>query len=270
MKVFHSLYPRRLLSEFGGPRLLNFAGEPDEQGAASQPDGADEPNPNTPAGKKWAALKQEKKEALEKARIAEEARIRAEARAEAMEEFKNSLSGKKPEQEQIEEAPDDDDKDVNPEDEKIINKVLAKQMKRMGLDTIPEVVNALKENTEQMQASVQFEKAKTELSEEFANTVPFDYQAALEYAKEKGFGLYASTAKDALRMAHKEMNEEAFIEHWRGGKSPKKVVPKMGHSGRSNADDDLIDLDPKKADDVTIDNFESARQMAREAMEIED
>lgn len=259
MRIFHSKVPFRLTSEFRGPRVLNFADD-GKKAAGFQEDNLDEPDADSPAGKKWAKLREEKRAAEEAVKQEREARIKAEAKAEAFEEFKASLgtNAKK-------EAPpaEEDDTEVNPQDEAYVNKILTKQLAKAGLDKIPEVVNALRQSAERSQAETALERAKRDLETEFKDSVPFDFDAALSFAKEKGYGMIATTAREALRMAHKEMNEELFIDHYRGG-SKKKVAPKMAYSGRNSAADD--DITDERKDDVKIEDFNSARVLARQVV----
>ena len=256
--------PLSLVSEFKGPRLLNFAGE-GGGAAASQGSDPDEPAADTPAGKKWAALR-------EKARIAEEerakerdARLKAEAKAEAFEEFKQSF-GNAPKKGEKEKDPlkPEVPADVNPEDHEYVGKSVMAHLQRLGLDKIPEVVEALQKNTQQITATTTLDRAKQELTAEFKDSVPFNYEEALTYAKERGFGLVAGTVKDALKLAHKELNEQKFIEFWKGGSGPKKQVPKMVHSG--GGAEDRIEI-PEPDADIKVESFEDARVLARKQFE---
>lgn len=262
MKIFHSTNPYHFISEFKEPRLLNFAGEGGGKGAGGQQDGADEPDPNSPAGKKWAALRERTRIAEETAKAEREKAIAAEARANAFEDFKKSFEpdAKKNAATGGEAPVEGQDVVVNPDDEKVIGAVFARHIKKMGLDKIPGVVEALQMNTQQSQIQYAVTQAKAELASEFEGSVPFNFDESLKYAKEKGFGMVASTVKDALRMAHKEMNEPAFIEFYKGGAQPKKKVPKMAASGRKSADDEIINLDVDGEQEIT--SFEDSRALA--------
>lgn len=262
------MHPRHSISEFRESRLLNFAGENDGKGAGGQQDGADEPAADTPAGKKWAQLRADKKAAEDAAKAEREARIRAEAKAEAFDEFKASLAPQKPQKSGGQADTELSDIKINPDDEKIVATIFQREMKKLGLDQIPEVVTKLQEQTQSVQANSTLAQAKAELEAEFAGTVPFDYAEALKFAKERGYGMTFTNAKEALRVAHKEMNEAKFIEFWQGGSKPKKVVPKMAASGRA-ADDDLIEIpdDDKKIDADNINSFEDARKAAKQMFE---
>lgn len=257
--------PRSRISEFAETRLLNFAGTGNGTGAGGQPDGAEEPAADTPAGKKWAKLREERAAAENLAREEREKRIAAEARAGAIEEFKQMLqnSPNQPAKPGKKDKPSDDDEPVvvAEEDEKVINAVL----KKAGLSGLPEALEAIKQSTQQSQILNAVDKAKAELTAEFAGSVPFDYDKALQYAKEKGFGMVASTVKDALRMAHKEMNEQNFINFWKGGPTKKKTAPAMGASGSHGAaDDDIINLDggDEPVLDANINSMDDARAAA--------
>lgn len=255
--------PHHRISEFRESRLLNFAGAGDGQGAGGQQDGADEPAPDTPAGKKWKALRDEKKAAEDAAKAEREKRIAAEAKAQAFEELKASFGPKEKPQAGGGTADDTEDVKINPEDEKLMNAFFSRQIKKMGLDQIPEVVKALQQNTHDIQASTSLSDAKAALESEFAGSVPFNYEETLKYAKEKGFGMTFSNVKDALRMAHKEMNEASFIEFYKGGAKPKKVVPKMAASGREA--DDVIEIpDEKVIDPEKLNSFDDARRAAKQ------
>lgn len=265
--------PYRLISEFREPRLLNFAGEGGGQGAGSQSDGTDEPVPDSPAGKKWAKLREEKKAAEELAQQEREQRIAAEARAKAFDDWKAQFDGtkKKPKSGGNNGNADDDEQPVqiNPDDEKIVATIFQREMKKLGLDQIPEVVTKLQEQTQSVQATNALERAKQELTAEFSESVPFNYEEALKFAKERGYGMTFTNVKEALRVAHKEMNEKAFIEHWQGGAQPKKKVPKMAASGRSA--DDVIEIpdDDQPLDPKNINSLEDARRAAKEMFQEE-
>lgn len=272
MKISHSIYPHHSVSSLKESRLLNFAGGNDGKGGASQDGDPDELDPNTPAGKKFKELREANKAKEDELRAEREARIRAEAKAEAFEDFKNSFGAdaarrKTDNKQDIKPSNDDtDDIQVNPEDEKYVGKILQTQLARMGLDKVPEVVEALAKNTQSIQATTALDRAKQELTDEFKGTVPFDYNKALQFAKDNGYGMVASTVKDALRMAHKEMNEQAFIEYYRKGDEPQKKAPKMAHSDRGN--DGIVisdDGDDIEQNDIEVETFSDARELARKA-----
>lgn len=265
MKISHSINPFRLVSEFKEPRLLNFAGDDGKGGQGGQHDGADDPDPNTPAGKKWAKLREEKRLAEEAARTERENRIKAEAKAEAFEEFKNSFQQqpKKPAQKSGGGESPEEQIQINPDDEKIVATIFQREMKKLGLDQIPEVVTKLQEQTQGVQANATLDQARRELEAEFSGSVPFNYEEAIKYARERGYGMTFQNAKEALRIAHKEMNEKSFIEFYQGGAQPKKKVPKMAASGR-NADDDVIEIpdDDQPLDPKNINSLDDARKAA--------
>lgn len=264
MKISHSKFPYALISEFREPRLLNFAGDGGGSAAGGQQDGADEPAADTPAGKKWKQLREEKKAAEDAAKVDREARIKAEARAEAFDDFKKSLTPQKLQKSGSEAEHDQSEIKINPDDDKIVSTIFQREMKKLGLDQIPEVVTRLQEQTQSVQANSTLDKAKVELEAEFSGSVPFNYEEALKFAKERGYGLTFTSAKEALRVAHKEMNEKSFIEFWQGGAKPKKSVPKMAASGRA-ADDDVIEIpDAEEVKVENIKNLDDARKAAKQ------
>lgn len=256
--------PFSSISEFKESRLLNFDGEGGAAAAGMQ-DGTAEPDATTPAGKKWAALREAKQTAEAALQAEREARIAAEARAAAFDEFKSSFG--QPKKEPIVEP--EGDIQVNPEDAKVVSAVMMKELKRMGLDKVPEVMAQLQQNTQTIQANTALERARQELEAEFASSVPFNYQETLQYAKERGYGLTFSNAKDALRLAHKEKNEQAFITYWKGGPKPKKVVPQMAASGIE--DDDGVVIPATTAIDPTkIQTLDDARRLGKQLFESEE
>lgn len=257
------MIPSRSISDFREPRLLKFAGENGGGAAGGQHDGADEPAADTPAGKKFAALRAEKKAAEDAAKAEREARLVAEAKAEAFEEFKASLAQAPKSGGKAETPPEDDDIQINPSDEKLVATIFAREMKKLGLDQIPGVVTKLQEQTQTVQANTTLAAAKAELEAEFAGSVPFNFEEALKFAREKGYGMTFTNAKEALRIAHKEMNEPKFIEFYQGGAKPKKVVPKMAASGRA-ADDDTIEIpDSTEIDTDKLNSMDDARAAAK-------
>jgi hypothetical protein len=269
MKISHSMNPYRLISEFREPRLLNFAGEGDGQGAGGQHDGADEPAPDSPAGKKWKQLREEKKAAEDAAKVEREKRIAAEAKAEAFDEFKAQFQQQKPKKSGGQGDDTPNDIQINPDDEKIVATIFQREMKKLGLDQIPEVVTKLQEQTQSDKATSALERARFDLTAEFKDSVPFDFEETLKFAKERGYGMMFSNAKDALRLAHKEMNEQKFIEYYQGGAQPKKKVPKMAASGRAS-DDDVIEIPDDtdvKVDDIN--SFDDARNAAKRMFDSE-
>lgn len=262
MRIF-SQNPLALLSEFKGTRLLNFAGEPAAK-SGSQPGEADEPDPSTPAGKKWAALREEVKTEREKTRLANEARLKAEGRAEAIEDFKKQFGTPPAKVEEVTEP------EINPKDEIYVGAILKKQMQQLGLDKIPEALSAMQRSTSEVQATTILDKAKANLEKEFAGTVPFSYDEAMAYAKEKGYGMIASTAEEALRMAHKQMNDEKFIAFYRGETTGKKgrSAPRLVKSGTAPSPDVLEETDDSEA--IVPTTFADARAAAHKMFEAED
>lgn len=257
------------MSDFRESRLLKFAGGDGGAGAGGQHDGADEPDPTTPAGKKWAELRAAKKAAEDAAQKERDARIAAEARAQAFDEFKQSFQQQpKPAQKSGGNGDvDEEEIEINPSDEKIVTAIFQREMKKRGLDQIPEVVTKLQEQTQGVQVNATLDQARRELESEFQGSVPFNFEEALKFARERGYGMTFSSAKEALRIAHKEMNEKSFIEFYQGGIKPKKQVPKMAASG-GNADDTIeIPDDDQPIDSKNINSLEDARKAAKKMFE---
>lgn len=257
--------PFSYVSDMRESRLIHFDGDGNGAAAVVPPNGDGEPDASTPAGKKWAQLREEKKAAQEALRQEREARIAAEAKASAFEEFKAQFA---PPTKKVEQPIEGDEIQVNPEDAKVVSTVMMRELKRMGLDKVPEVLTQLQQNTQTIQATSALERARQELEAEFAGSVPFNYQETLKYAQERGYGLTFTNAKDALRMAHKEKNEEAFIAFWKGGPKPKKVVPQMVASGIED-DEDIAPAMQTPIDPKSINSLDDARSLAKKMFESE-
>jgi hypothetical protein len=233
--VLKTSLPPVLFSQNRYPLIFNEdktgggSGGTSTPGDGSQSGNSDEPDPNTPAGKKWKELREAKKAAEEATAKEREARLKAEAKAEAFEQLKASLSGKPKEEEQ-----EDEEDKANAKELKIIHSGL----KQLGLDpeALKKAASSLTEVQKQSRdiaIKAALRDAASKLTEEFKESVPFDLDKALAYASEKGYGVTMANADvtEVLRIAHKNLNEDALLD-WRiAQKDPKKSVPKIPVSG---------------------------------------
>lgn len=279
MSIFlRTKYPSTLQSKFDGPPILNFAGAGDGSGGGSSDDDddPDAPPADTPAGQKWRKMRSDKKAAEAAAQAERDEKLKAQAKAEALEEAfakldptkRAAAAGGKEDEEEAENPPEG----TNPDDAQYVEKLVAHALKKQGLNPgeIKEALKDIKETQQSSQISQTLKDAKSELTAEFADSVPFDYEAALKYARDRGYGVIASNATEALRLAHKQMNEARFIEYYqKGGKKdgPKKEVPSLDASGsgsRTGVEGGEDDLDEK------IDSLEDARSLAKSMLGADD
>jgi hypothetical protein len=251
-------FPFILQSKFTGPLAYNFAGDLDGGGdGSSGEEDPDAPDPNTPAGAKWKKMREENKAANLKAQDEREARIRAEAAAEATEALLLKIQGKSAEVQEVE----DDDDDVVPEgtnkdDAAYVTKLVEAALRKQGFNgkEINETLKSIAGNQEQMQIDKTMDAAKASLVSEFEDSVPFNYAEALKYAQENNLGLVGTTALQALRIAHKEMNEEKFDKWKAEGSKPRKSAPSLDASGggnKSGAAKEDEEIAPKSLDEAT-------------------
>lgn len=226
--------PFPLYSKFTGPLAYNFAGEGDgDDGGSSDDDDPDAPPADTPEGKKWKQLREDKKAALVAAEKAKEEAIRADERAKTAEDLLAKVQGKSTEEEVKEEEPEVVvPEGTNKEDAEYVNKLVGAALQNAGVDgkEIKQALDDIAKGQQQLQADRIFDEARQTLEKEFEGSVPFDYEAALTYAKENNLGIVGSTALQALRIAHKEMNEEKFDEWKAAGRKPGKSAPSLESS----------------------------------------
>ena len=225
-------FPFILHSKFTGPPILNFAG--DDGGGEGSPgdDGQDAPDPNTPAGAKWKAMREATKVAEQAAQNEREARIKAEAAAEATEALLLKIQGKSAEKQEEDEeivVPEGANKD----DAAYVESLVSAALKKQGLNgkELKEAISNLTGNQEQMKIDKTMDAARTDLVSEFEDSVPFNYAESLKYAQDNNLGLVGSSAVQALRIAHKEMNEAKFDAWKADGSKPRKRAPSLDASG---------------------------------------
>lgn len=255
MSNLQSTIPFILHSKFNGPSILNMAGTDDEEAETTdtaaddsqeeesatdddtqdntesqtdedESDESDEVTDETPAGKAFAKERAKRKAAQKAAREAEEARIRAEAKAEATEELLAKFGGKgKPED--TEEADDAEAGDILPEDEKVIETYLRKK----GID--PAALKDLPQRVQRQTMEAQIDKVCTTLEKKYAGSVPFNREKVLKYAVDNGFAAAMPNAPldRVLELAHKEMNEDAFLDWRTEVRKKKKDAPTPSGNG---------------------------------------
>lgn len=205
----------------------------DEGGGNQDDDDPDAPPADTPAGKKWREMRKKIKDAEAETAAEKEARIKAETRAETLAEVAKKQGSETKEEDEEPTPKQEDDIQVAEEDEKIITKVLTEQLEKQGLSGTA-IKKALDQITQQNQAVANqqaLQNATSSLEKEFEDSVPFDVDKTLEYAKEHGYGLIANNVEQALRLAHKEMNEEEFDKWKADGRKPRKEAPPIEGSG---------------------------------------
>ena len=261
-------FPFILQSKFTGPLAYNFAGYDGGGAGSSGDEDPDAPDPSTPAGAKWKQMREENKAANARAQEEREARIAAEAAAKATADLLREIQGK-PTKEQDED--DDDDIEVpegaNKDDAAYVAKLVESALKKQGLNgkQIQETLQSIAGNQEQMQIDKTMESARDALVSEFSDSVPFNYAEALKYAKENNLGLVGSSAIQALRIAHKEMNEEKFYKWKLEGSKPRKSAPPLDASGggeRSGAAKEDEEIAPKSIEEAA----KIAKSMLGEAL----
>lgn len=190
----------------------------------SQTDDADaSEDDSTPAGKKFAKMRADKKELQSQIETERMARIRAEARAEAIAE-ERARNGKQ-------EEPAKKPESIHPDDLSVIRRGL----RELGIDPDGlKDLQSLPKATQQMVAEQQIDRAASTLKDKYADSVPFDKSKAIKYAVENKLGLAMPNApfEKILEIAHKEMNEEALAD-WRYEQRTKgkKAAPKISDNG---------------------------------------
>lgn len=243
-----------LVSRYNGPTIYNDAGGGDGGGDGGTPvDDPDAPDPNTPAGKRWATMRRETAEAKKQAEESELARVKAEAAAEATQKATDDFMAKykpevpKPEEENEEELAAERD----PDDTRFVKQVVADTLKEAGLDgkQIAEALEKVATNQQASNVESQIKDAVKNLEEEYKDTVPFRRDDVIKYAQEKGYGLAMPDAdiEQVLKLAHEQMNMDELIKMRSGTQSetqeddPRKTAPQM----ESSADNTAIPLDPE-------------------------
>lgn len=203
---------------------------PDSSDENEDDSNEEEQDESTPAGKKFAQLRREKKEAEEQARLDREARIKAEAERDGYEKAMKEAGMRG---EKREEPVEEDVGDIHPDDEKAVLRVLKKQ----GVDiNALKAAGALPELTQRIQkqeATQKIQNACTALEKKYANSVPFNAAEVVKYAAEQGFALdmQGASFERILERAHKEMNEQKFQDWAYAQRSKKKDSPKIENNG---------------------------------------
>lgn len=178
---------------------------------------------DTPAGKKFAAMRTARVVAEAKAQQEREARLIAEAKVEAYAQAL-AIKGSTTQEKQEEEI------EVNPQDEEVVLKVLRKQ--GIDISSLKEL-KKLPQQTQQMVFEQNMERAIGNLTAKYKDSVPFNRDKVIEYVKEnKLLASYNAPLERVFEIAHKEMNEDAIAEFkYQQRVKTKKIVPKISNTG---------------------------------------